>query len=477
MAESRTDRKQRESRMKKLLRRAPRELSSAVRKQLPFSDGRANENALSGERYAVDRTERAVRRGVSASVRIVRVAGRRKAKDAVLKQAQRLAVNRAQRATRAAAKVTVTAAKAVTRAATALVGMLAGAVGGIAAVAVILLVAIVGAIAASPLGIFFSSSSSGSAADDAVSLPAAIAQITDRLDGELRQLQEGGYDEITLDGELPDWSEVVAVFSCKYAVKEDGTDVTTLDSDRVDQLSEVFFDMTELSSEVETTTDGESGETVRTLRIRITARTADEMQTEYNFDEEQRSALADMLTECGSLVEAMHDIDVSEKDALEVLRALPADLPEDRRRVVSTALGLVGKVNYFWGGKSRASVWDDRWGLPAKVWADGSSTTGTYRPYGLDCTGFLDWTLRNAELPSDGQWHIGTNLTEVSEEDAQPGDMALNADNSHIGMVVGRDKNGELIVCHCSAAENNVVVGGCETGGFARFGRVKVYGG
>lgn len=340
--------------------------------------------------------------------------------------------------------------------------------------AVILLVAIVGAIAASPLGIFFSSSSSGSAADDAVSLPAAIAQITDRLDGELRQLQEGSYDEITLDGELPDWSEVIAVFACKYAAKEDGTDVTTLDSDRVDKLSDVFFDMTELSSEVETTTDGESSETVRTLRIHITARTADEMQTEYDFDEEQTAALADMLTERGSLGEAMRDIDVSEANAVEVLRALPADLPEGRRRVVSTALGLVGKVNYFWGGKSSASGWDDRWGIPAKVWADGSSTTGTYRPYGLDCTGFLDWALQNAGLPSDGQWHIGTNLTEVSAEDAQPGDVALNADNSHVGMVVGRDEDGELIVCHCSAAENCVVVSGCEVGGFVWFGRIGV---
>lgn len=184
-----------------------------------------------------------------------------------------------------------------------------------------------------------------------------------------------------------------------------------------------------------------------------------------------------MLTERGSLGEAMHDLDVSEVDAVEVLRALPADLSEDRRRVVSTALGLVGKVNYFWGGKSSASGWDDRWGIPAKVWADGSSTSGTYRPYGLDCTGFLDWALRNAGLPSDGQWHIGTNLTEVAAEDAQPGDVALNADNSHVGMVVGRDEDGELLVCHCSAAENGVVVGGCEVGGFVKVGRPAVYGG
>lgn len=43
--------------------------------------------------------------------------------------------------------------------------------------------------------------------------------------------------------------------------------------------------------------------------------------------------------------------------------------------------------------------------------------------------------------------------------------------NTHMGvfvdMVVGRDEDGELIVCHCSAANG---VGGCEMGGFVRFG-------
>ena len=30
---------------------------------------------------------------------------------------------------------------------------------------------------------------------------------------------------------------------------------------------------------------------------------------------------------------------------------------------------MVGKVNYFWGGKSRAIGWDSRWGQLTKVWA------------------------------------------------------------------------------------------------------------
>jgi hypothetical protein len=64
----------------------------------------------------------------------------------------------------------------------------------------------------------------------------------------------------------------------------------------------------------------------------------------------------------------------------------------------------VGKVNYFWGGKSLVLGWDSRWGTSMKVTAAGSSTTGTYRPYGLDCSGFVDWVFYNV---SGGAYIVG----------------------------------------------------------------------
>ena len=70
-----------------------------------------------------------------------------------------------------------------------------------------------------------------------------------------------------------------------------------------------------------------------------------------------------------------------------VVDALPEDLAPVRRAVVETACSLVGKVNYWWGGKSLTLGWDDRWGSLRKVTADGSVTSGQYRPYGLDCSG------------------------------------------------------------------------------------------
>ena len=81
------------------------------------------------------------------------------------------------------------------------------------------------------------------------------------------------------------------------------------------------------------------------------------------------------------------DLTISDTTAKKLLADLPADLDPERRAVVETACRLVGKVNYFWGGKSLVIGWDSRWGELRQVTAAGSSTTGTYRPYGLDCSG------------------------------------------------------------------------------------------
>ena len=74
-------------------------------------------------------------------------------------------------------------------------------------------------------------------------------------------------------------------------------------------------------------------------------------------------------------------------EAMEVWERLPDDLSMERRMVVTYALALVDKVNYFWGGKSLVLGWDDHWGELTEVTAEGSATTGTEQPYGLDCSG------------------------------------------------------------------------------------------
>ena len=141
------------------------------------------------------------------------------------------------------------------------------------------------------------------------------------------------------------------------------------------------------------------------------------------------------------------------------------------------ALTLVGKVNYFWGGKSNAIGWDSRWGTMQKVTAEGSKTTGTYRPYGLDCSGFVDWVFNNAlrYKPDHGGGAASQHdyCTSVSWEDAQPGDLVFYGDDSHVGIVGGRDEDGNLLIIHCSSGSNNVVISGKK--GFDSVGRPEAF--
>ena len=151
-------------------------------------------------------------------------------------------------------------------------------------------------------------------------------------------------------------------------------------------------------------------------------------------------------------------------EAMEVWERLPDDLSMERRMVVTYALALVDKVDYFWGGKSLVLGWDDRWGEPAEVTAEGSDTTGTEQPYGLDCSGFVDWAFYNA---SGGSYIIGqgggaaaqhASCTDIAWDEVQPGDLLFYPEDEHVGIAAGRDWLGLLLVVHCASGTNGVTI-------------------
>ena len=340
-------------------------------------------------------------------------------------------------------------------------------------------IVLVAALMASPFGILFANEPS----PDTIPLNAAVAEVSKEVCSTLADLQDGDYDRIDLTGELPDWREVIAVFAARTAGAENGVDVATMDADRVDRLKAVFWDMTEITSEVDTIyhDGGENGEdwTEHILHLAVAAKSAEEMSTDYRFTAYQKKALAELLDDPALLDALLHDLDSLQYDAAMLRRALPRNLSKERRAVVERALSLAGKVNYFWGGKSLVFGWDDRWGQLAKVTADGSSTTGTYRPYGLDCSGMVDWAFYNA---TDGSYIIGHGggvamqhryCTPVRWEDAQIGDLAFYPDDEHVGIVAGWDKNGSIQIVHCASSYNNVVITGKE--GFVAVGRPIYY--
>lgn len=402
--------------------------------------------------------------------------------QAARQSAQRRLARQAARTAKGAAELGRRLTAAVVRAVAAMMGSLIGLAGGAVVLIVLVVVVLIAAIASSPFGIFFTSESS---APETVSVSQAVAAVNVEYNAKLEALQAGGYDDIVIHGQGPDWAEILAVFAVHTAGKDTGVDVATLDQDRVDRLKAVFWDMTEITSKVETIDHpgGEDSEgwTESILHITITPKTADEMRAVYAFTDEQNSALTELLSDRAALASLAGSLTITSTDLLEVIRALPADLDQARKEAVKTALSLVGKVGYFWGGKSLVIGWDSRWGTLREVTAAGSSTTGTYRPYGLDCSGMMDWIFYNI---TGGEYILGRGggataqhsyCTPVSQADAQPGDLAFYPDDSHVGIVVGRREDGKLLICHCSSGQNNVVVTEFAASGFTALGRPDIF--
>ena len=410
-----------------------------------------------------------------------RAAAQRKAQRKMLQES----AQSGGRASKKLGSVAVQAVKEIGKGVASAVSSILSAGGGAVVLVLLLTVILVAAIVASPFGILFSNESREAGV---VPISAAVAQVNYDFNERLEALQTADdYDSISVDGQAADWVEVLAAFAVKVAGSNDvdAADVATMDADRIARLKAVFWDMTTIAHRIEVihhpgSGEGDDGWTEKNLYITVTAKTAEEMKTEYHFNRNQIAALDELLEQRDLLRELIEDAYSVSGDTAALIRSLPEDLSPEREAVVRTACSLVGKVNYFWGGKSLVIGWDVRWGELRQVTAAGNSTTGTYRPYGLDCSGFVDWVIYNQ---SGGSYIIGhgggatmqhSYCTDISWADAQPGDLVFYPDNSHVGIVGGRDANGELLIIHCASGYNNVVITGKE--GFTSVGRPQYYG-
>ena len=137
------------------------------------------------------------------------------------------------------------------------------------------------------------------------------------------------------------------------------------------------------------------------------------------------------------------------------------DCSPARKHILSTALSLVGKVPYFWGGKS-APGWNDAWNTPRLVTSEGSSSSGTIRPYGLDCSGFTSWVYNTAVGVEIGAGTSGQypNAMGIDASELLPGDLAFLAGDSgwdHVLIFAGYDEYGNRLWVHCTAGSGVVL--------------------
>ena len=359
--------------------------------------------------------------------------------------------------------------------------------GGSTVLSMVLVICLIGFLIASPFGIFFSGEDSGTG----YTMPEAVTMLNAEFTDRIEQIKaENPHDELDMDNAgsaamISNWRDVLAVYAVRTTTDSSSPDeVATLTEEKLDILRQIFWDMNAISYWVETISgDKDESDTV-ILHITVTVKDHLQMADEYRFNAEQHKLLEELMQPeyqelFAALTGSYQDIELSPDEVAKIMENLPADLSEARREVVLTAYQLLGRVHYFWGGKSLVIGWDSRWGMPMEVTAEGSSTTGTVRPFGLDCSGMVDWVFYNQ---SGGQYVIGhgggataqhSYCTPIDWSDAQPGDLVFYPEDSHVGIVCGFDGSGNVLIIHCASSENNVVVTG--KSGFTSIGRPEYF--
>lgn len=207
---------------------------------------------------------------------------------------------------KAAAKATFATVKAIIAAVKGLIAAIAA--GGWVAVVVIIMLCLVGLIAGSVFGIFFSGEDSGTG----MSMQTVVQEINQEYDDRLEQEKNYvSYDVLEMSGSRAVWKDVLAVYSVKVNTDPDNPmEVATVDETKKQLLSDIFWEMNEISSRTESKThteieesDDGHGNIVETettvsetfLYITVSHKTVDEMASMYGFNQEQKDYLAELL--------------------------------------------------------------------------------------------------------------------------------------------------------------------------------------
>ena len=198
-----------------------------------------------------------------------------------------------------AARVTAKAIKAAIAAAKALATALLA--GGWVVVMVAVVICLIGLLVGSCFGIFFSGEDTGIGQ----TIRTAIAQVNREYQDKLKELQASHtYDTLEVTGSQAVWKEVLAVYAVKTTTDPEGQDVASMDEEKRRILAEVFWEMNQLSANVETrteTTQNEDGEAVKTeitvLVISVSHKTAQEMAVQLGFDADQKEQLQELLSQ------------------------------------------------------------------------------------------------------------------------------------------------------------------------------------
>ena len=249
------------------------------------------------------------------------------------------------------------------------------------------------------------------------------------------------------------WQDILAIYI--YQQNKNGAETYTLDASAKDDLAEIFAMMNPVVRDKKNITKVSYGNYHINYYIKKNKISKEDRESLKTYTETDCKLLCAVVTDAKGFIR----------------QSVGDDVSEERVNVIAAAYSLVGKVGYFWGGKSTVIGEDPSWGSAATVDASGSKTSGSTRAYGLDCSGFVTWAVINGYLDQGMQGSVGDGTSDqwlkantVSEEDAQPGDLVFQkgpeaGSDNHVGIICGQTDAGDWIAVHCSSSKNGVTVG------------------
>ena len=268
------------------------------------------ERSVKGTQKAVKTAEQSSKVAIKTAQETAKAA--QKSAQAAAKAAEkavqiaRATAKAAAAAAKAAAKACVAAVKAIIAAVKELVAAIAA--GGWVAVVIIIVIMLVALIVGSCFGIFFSSEDTGSP----MTMKSVVQEINMDYQSSLDTIRNMTvHDKMETSGARAVWPEVLAIYAVKVNTDPNNPqDVASMDDAKKAMLKEIFWAMNQINSRVETTEETvliedvheegnivvtETTETVTTLYITVTHKTAMTMAYEYGFTEEQKQMLNELL--------------------------------------------------------------------------------------------------------------------------------------------------------------------------------------
>ena len=183
--------------------------------------------------------------------------------------------------------------------------------GGGAVIAVIIIICLIGAIGSTCFGIFIANDETTGTNK---TMSQAISELTSEHCANLTTIKSSyTYDLLEMQGDTSiNWKNVLAVYAVKTTSAENPLEVVTLDVKKIDLLRGIMKDMNTMKgvvtpkvvAETNVTTD-EEGNSIKTtsyvtrqlLTISINQLNTEEIADLYNFNEEQKALLEELMSE------------------------------------------------------------------------------------------------------------------------------------------------------------------------------------